>query len=264
MRDYTALTSFTLFVRIDDILVRNYERLPEVIATLPAPALLRELEIHIPYEAATVTPGPLDCLEHVDDILFGAGLAETVAKFNTDDTTGAARETQRFDALAQLRVVLLTSGPLSETERTKTDWGARLHLPRAAARGRLEVRFGRDQRYVLAHARVSMGHPPDVPFSSRMQHCACLSVPSPCGVGLGDTSTGVKIEGLARSAEARPGVGRDMGRSGRFVVRMTRVCLMAMCSLAIVRTVWFVPACYSSGNVGRVMKGTADLLGLRM
>lgn len=158
MKDYTALTSLTLFVRVDDILMRSYERLPEVIATLPAPALLRELEIHVPYEAATVISGPLDCLARVDDILFGAGPAETIAKFNT----GGARETQRFEALAQLCVVLLTSIPLSKAKRAETDWGARLHMPRAAALGRLEVRFGRDERYVLARVRLRMGHPADV------------------------------------------------------------------------------------------------------
>lgn len=132
-------------MRIDDILMRSYERLPEVIATLPAPALLRELDIHIPYEAATVISGPLDSL---DDILFGAGPAETIAKFNTDDSASDARATQRFDALTQLRVVLLTSCPLSKAECAETDWGARLHMPRAAALGRLEVRFGRDERCV--------------------------------------------------------------------------------------------------------------------
>lgn len=162
MKDYTALTSLTLFVRVDDILMRSYERLPEVIATLPAPALLRELEIHVPYEAATVISGPLDCLARVDDILFGAGPAETIAKFNTADATGGARETQRFDALTQLCVVLLTSTPLSKAKRTETDWGARLHMPRAAALGRLEVRFGRDERYVLVRARLGMGYSADV------------------------------------------------------------------------------------------------------
>lgn len=135
-------------MRIDDILMRSYERLPEVIATLPAPALLRELEIHIPYEAATVIFGPLDS---VDDILFGTGPAEVIAKFHTtDDATDGAPSTQRFDALTQLRVVLLTSCPLSQAECAETDWGARLHMPRAAALGRLEVRFGRDERCVLA------------------------------------------------------------------------------------------------------------------
>ncbi len=154
MKGYTALTSLTLVLRIDDILTRSYGRLPEVVATLPAPALLRELEIHIPYEAATVITGPLDSLACVDDILFGAGPAETIAKFETtDDKTDTARTTQRFDALGQLRVVLLTSSPLSEAERAETDWGARLHMPRAAALGRLEVRFGRDERYVLARVR---------------------------------------------------------------------------------------------------------------
>lgn len=162
MKDYTALTSLTLFVRVDDILMRSYERLPEVIATLPAPALLRELEIHVPYEAATVISGPLDCLARVDDILFGAGPAETIAKFNTDAASNGSQTAQRFEALAQLCVVLLTNTPLSKAKRAETDWGARLHMPRAAALGRLEVRFGRDERYVLACVRLRMGHLADV------------------------------------------------------------------------------------------------------
>lgn len=41
--------------------------------------------------------------------------------------------------------------------------------------------------------------------------------------------------------------------SGRFVVSMTRGSFMTMRFLALLRMVWFVSACCSSGNVGRVM-----------
>lgn len=51
-----------------------------------------------------------------------------------------------------------------------------------------------------------------------MQHGARVSVPPPSAVALvgAGASAGVKTEGPARSAAARPGVGRDMGRFGAF------------------------------------------------
>lgn len=49
-----------------------------------------------------------------------------------------------------------------------------------------------------------------------MQHGACISVQSPSGVELGDTSAGVKTEGPARGARARSGLGRDLWLFGAF------------------------------------------------
>ncbi|KAI0634921.1 hypothetical protein C8Q77DRAFT_1072292 [Trametes polyzona] len=142
---YVTLASLTLYVRIDDLLMRSYERLPDIIETLPTPAALHELEIHIPYEAAVTLVGPLDALKRVDDILFGAG-PRRIPVDTKDAPRSTAHATSRFNVFTEVRVVLLSTTAPSEETRADAAWATRLHMPRAGALGRLSVRFGRDDR----------------------------------------------------------------------------------------------------------------------
>ncbi|OJT02552.1 hypothetical protein TRAPUB_6920 [Trametes pubescens] len=155
MKDYTALTSLTLFVRINNILTRSYRRLPEVVATLPAAGLRSSASSR----SISRTRPPLSSPSSVTrshastNVLFGASPAEVIAKLYTDDTTGGARATERLYALAQLRVVLLTSNSLGEAERAEANWGVYLHMLHALHEGLLDM--GETMKILGCEARES-------------------------------------------------------------------------------------------------------------
>ncbi|KAH9855592.1 hypothetical protein C2E23DRAFT_723862 [Lenzites betulinus] len=150
MQNYVSLTKLTLYVRIDDVFTRNYERLPDLIAALPSPSKLRELEMHVPHEAAVKRARFLDPFSRLDDILFcHTDSATTELKPSVAMEPDSPCTPRRFDAFVALRVVLLTVRMPDPEEREATDWAVRLHMPRAATLGRLSVQFQQDARYAL-------------------------------------------------------------------------------------------------------------------
>ncbi|KAI0827197.1 hypothetical protein BC628DRAFT_1435495 [Trametes gibbosa] len=152
MQSYVSLSSLTLYVRVDDFLTRNYERLPDVIKALPSPAELRELEIHVPYEAVINFVGILGAFSRLDDLLF-CPIDPTTTDSESRVEQGHSCTTPRFDSLFELRVVLLSVSTPDPKEREGTDWATQLRMPRAAALGRLSVRFGHDERCVCIRER---------------------------------------------------------------------------------------------------------------
>ncbi|KAI0370962.1 hypothetical protein BV20DRAFT_943033 [Pilatotrama ljubarskyi] len=144
LKNYTSLASLTLYVGVD-VLTWQYGELPELLENLPCRASLQRLEIHVPYEAVTTLGSTLDVLARVDEVLFG----KCPCGHNPSKTDSADPEPETrpgFPALAELRLVLLTSGDPDEQERADTEWGVRLHMRRADSVGRLVVRFGRGER----------------------------------------------------------------------------------------------------------------------
>ncbi|KAI9061093.1 hypothetical protein FKP32DRAFT_1655045 [Trametes sanguinea] len=142
---YTALESLDVFVGIDDFLTRQYARLPEVVEALSCRETLRNLTIHVPHDATVTVGGSSDVFSRMDDILFGP-----VNRMDDDATAGeeTSPASSSFVMLREFKLVFQTAGAVKAQDREDVDWTQRLQMRRASERGKLSIRFERDETSV--------------------------------------------------------------------------------------------------------------------
>ncbi|KAH9902738.1 hypothetical protein C8Q73DRAFT_671552 [Cubamyces lactineus] len=157
---YTCLESLELYVGVDDFMMRQCARLPDLLAALPRPGALRALTLYLPFETAFSLPGSLDVFERVDDVLFGHRIqydGSSGVPAPAAPSSGAAGENDElqgpFDALDEVKVVFQHTRALEERDRAEADWCQRLHMRKAGELGKMSVRFEWDASMMHAFVR---------------------------------------------------------------------------------------------------------------
>ncbi|KAI0326955.1 hypothetical protein GY45DRAFT_1328311 [Cubamyces sp. BRFM 1775] len=157
---YTCLESLELHVGIDDFMMRQYARLPDILVALPNPAALRALTLYVPFEAVFSFPGALDVFARVDDILSshrvqldGSSAVPTSGQPSIGTPGQVGESKGGFDALDEVNIVLQHTRALEERDRAEADWCQRLNMPKTGELRKMSVRFEWDTSMMHSFVR---------------------------------------------------------------------------------------------------------------